>query len=178
MDEADFNLLSKQIHQHNVSVGWWEGEQSNKETKLVLVLTEIAEAVEGERKNLMDDKLPHRKMAEVELADTLIRWLDLGGRYNLKYEITRVIPVIGDAYKKYFILARVASEMDSMLEIQKEDGLYGANYWYSKFIDLLLYSADELGYDVISALYEKIEFNKIRPDHKLENRMKENGKKV
>ena len=37
----------------------------------MLIVSEIAEAMEGERKDLMDDKLPHRKMAEVELADAL-----------------------------------------------------------------------------------------------------------
>lgn len=45
----------------------------------MLVVTEIAEATEGYRKNLMDDKLPHRTMVEVELADALIRILDLAG---------------------------------------------------------------------------------------------------
>lgn len=42
----------------------------------MLVVSEIAEAMEGERKDLMDDHLPHRKMAEVELADALIRIFD------------------------------------------------------------------------------------------------------
>jgi len=31
---------------------------------------------------LMDDKLPHRRMAEVELADTLIRIFDYAGAYG------------------------------------------------------------------------------------------------
>ncbi len=38
--------------------------------------------MEGERKDLMDDKLPHRKMAEVELADALIRIFDYAGAYG------------------------------------------------------------------------------------------------
>jgi len=49
----------------------------------MLIVSEIAEAMEGERKNLMDDKLPHRKMAEVELADALIRIFDYAGAFNL-----------------------------------------------------------------------------------------------
>ena len=40
----------------------------------MLTISEIAEAMEGERKNLMDDHLPHRKMAEVEIADAYIRF--------------------------------------------------------------------------------------------------------
>ncbi len=45
---------------------------------IMLVVTELAEAVEGLRKDLPDDKLPHRKMVEVELADSLIRILNIG----------------------------------------------------------------------------------------------------
>ena len=44
---------------------------------LMLITTEIAEAAEGVRKDLMDDHLPHRKMAEVELADAIIRIIDM-----------------------------------------------------------------------------------------------------
>jgi NTP pyrophosphatase (non-canonical NTP hydrolase) len=45
----------------------------------MLIVSEVAEAMEGHRKDLMDDKLPHRKMIEVELADTMIRIFDLAG---------------------------------------------------------------------------------------------------
>lgn len=50
---------------------------------LCLVHSEISEAMEGHRKNLMDDKLPHRKMLEVELADALIRILDMAEHLGL-----------------------------------------------------------------------------------------------
>lgn len=47
--------------------------------KLMLCVSELAEAMEGHRKGLKDDKLPHRDMLEVELADTVIRVFDLAG---------------------------------------------------------------------------------------------------
>lgn len=47
--------------------------------KLCLIHSEVSEAMEGDRKGLMDDKLPHRPMAEVELADVVIRVFDLAG---------------------------------------------------------------------------------------------------
>jgi NTP pyrophosphatase (non-canonical NTP hydrolase) len=47
------------------------------------VHSEISEAMEGDRKDLMDDKLPHRKMREVELADAVIRIFDLAGAYEM-----------------------------------------------------------------------------------------------
>jgi len=49
----------------------------------MLCVSELSEALEGHRKELQDDKLPHRKMLEVELADCLIRIFDLAGGYNL-----------------------------------------------------------------------------------------------
>ena len=36
-----------------------------------------------DRKGLMDDKLPHRSMLEVELADAVIRIADLAGALDL-----------------------------------------------------------------------------------------------
>lgn len=51
--------------------------QRNFGELIALCHSELSEALEGHRKNLMDDKLPHRNMAEVELADCLIRIFDL-----------------------------------------------------------------------------------------------------
>lgn len=51
--------------------------------KLCLSHSELSEAMEGHRKGLMDDKLPHRSMLEVELADAVIRIADLAGALNL-----------------------------------------------------------------------------------------------
>lgn len=72
--------LAEIIHAGNVK--WWFAADGvtplkrNKGELLALIHSEISECLEGERKDLMDDKLPHRKMAEVELADTIIRILD------------------------------------------------------------------------------------------------------
>jgi NTP pyrophosphatase (non-canonical NTP hydrolase) len=67
---------------------WWkdpatdEPLQRNRAELLMLIVSELAEAMEGERKNLMDDKLPHRRMAEVELADALIRIFDYAAGFG------------------------------------------------------------------------------------------------
>lgn len=55
----------------------------NKLALLALIHSEISEALEGVRKDIQDDKLPHRKMEEVELADAIIRILDYAGYYKL-----------------------------------------------------------------------------------------------
>lgn len=51
--------------------------------KLCLVHSETSEGMEGHRKGLKDDKLPHRSMLEVELADAVIRIGDLAGALGL-----------------------------------------------------------------------------------------------
>lgn len=81
--------------------------------KLTLIHSEVSEAMEGHRKSLPDDKLPHRQMAEVELADALIRIMDLAGA---------------------------------------------------------------MGYDMGSAIAEKLEYNASRPDHKPSARRTDGGK--
>ncbi len=81
----EITAYSKIVHENNVNAGWWTnlvtGEKldRNMGELLCLVHSEISEAMEGHRKNLMDDKLPHRKMLEVELADAVIRILDIAG---------------------------------------------------------------------------------------------------
>lgn len=67
--------LQRVIHRQNCDMGWWDKPREDG-TLLMLIVSEVSEAMEGARKNLMDDHLPHRKMEEVELADTVIRILD------------------------------------------------------------------------------------------------------
>lgn len=84
--------LVSMCHSASKKSGWWSdlatGEpleltQERVGDKLMLIVTEIAEAKEGHRKGLTDDHLPHRKMVEVELADALIRIADLAGAMGL-----------------------------------------------------------------------------------------------
>ena len=130
MDYYELKKLQENIHQGNVEAGWWTdldtlqslAEECRIRTrfgkalvaeKLALIHSEVSEAMEGARKNLMDDKLPHRKMIEVELADAVIRILDLAGALQL---------------------------------------------------------------DLAGAIQEKLAYNAVREDHKVENRKAEGGK--
>jgi NTP pyrophosphatase (non-canonical NTP hydrolase) len=84
----DLNELSRQCHQANKQ--WWHDLQTgerlnrNKGELLMLIVSEIAEAMEGERKGLQSEKLnKHYSLAEEELADALIRIFDYAGGFNL-----------------------------------------------------------------------------------------------
>lgn len=116
-------ILTVMCHTASKKAGWWSNLTTGMPTitephiigeKLMLIVTELAEAMEGDRKDRMDDKLPHRKMFEVELADAAIRIFDLAGACKL---------------------------------------------------------------DLGSAIAEKMAYNAERPDHKMENRQKSDGKK-
>lgn len=85
-------------HGASFNAGWWNGKEFNPldevrrntrigkalvAEKLCLIHSEVSEAMEGHRKGLQDDKLPHRSMLEVELADAVIRIADLAGALDL-----------------------------------------------------------------------------------------------
>lgn len=80
------NKLAAECHAANQH--WWHDPatgarlQRNKGELLMLIVSEVSECMEGERKDLMDTHLPHRKMAEVELADVLIRVFDYAGAFG------------------------------------------------------------------------------------------------
>lgn len=86
--KEDAMKFAKQFHRLARAAGWWNDLHTgaeldrNKGEMLCLIHSEISEAMEGERKNLMDDHLPTRKMAEVELADAVIRIFDYAGKYG------------------------------------------------------------------------------------------------
>jgi hypothetical protein len=177
MSNTDFNKLAKEIHQYNKEAGWWDGDREI-ETALMLVVTEIAEATEGERKNLMDDHLPNRKMGEVELADALIRMLDIGGKLEIECSSTTDCWVNDgfSIFREHLELCSTVIEFyDSFSERNNRNSL---SFLYTQFIAGILTISEQFDYDVMAAMYEKIEYNKTRADHKKENRAKAGGKKV
>jgi NTP pyrophosphatase (non-canonical NTP hydrolase) len=103
--KANINNLVYTCHGASYSAGWWHHSKTGLNLvevvnnpqdafqellagalvaqKLCLTHSEVSEGMEGHRKGLMDDKLPHRSMLEVELADAVIRIADLAGALRL-----------------------------------------------------------------------------------------------
>jgi len=79
---TEVNQLVSLCHGLAVDAGWHK-EPREIGTMLCLIHSEISEAMEGDRKDLMDDHIPSRKMIEVELADAVIRICDLSGKLKL-----------------------------------------------------------------------------------------------
>jgi len=81
---------------HICNQKWWQDLETkqpikrNKGELLALIHSEISEALEGERKNLMDDKLPQYPMAVVEIVDAIIRGFDYLKGFHPEYNIDEV----------------------------------------------------------------------------------------
>lgn len=70
------------VHKTATDAGWYtdiktgEPKERNFGEVIALMHSELSEALEADRGNLRDDKLPHRDGREVEFADCIIRILD------------------------------------------------------------------------------------------------------
>lgn len=175
MNTDELNQLAQRVHKLNEK--WWqhpvtkERIERNKGELLMLVITELAEACEGERKDLMDDKLPHRKMAEVEMADAMIRLLDLSQGYRLPITIKTL------SYE----------EIESHIPDNKGEALLiicaniiAFKMGRSEFgfiIQMIEDYCTKHNYDLYGALEEKLAYNATRVDHTHEARLQAEGKK-
>lgn len=93
-------LLVEACHSASLNAGWWYDLQTDIDLrrhacertrfgnalvaeKLCLIHSEVSEAMEGHRKDLVDEKLPEFDAITVELADACIRIFDLAGALGL-----------------------------------------------------------------------------------------------
>ena len=173
--------LQNKIDQQNRDLGWWD-EPRPFSTFVCLFHSELSEAMEGDRKSLMDDHLPQYPMFQVELADFVIRCLDWLGSKNhkklddnydfagLNYENIDEIELIARLHMGVSMTYKCYIDKNNSADFEVRDGILScveASIEWCKF----------KGIDLHQIILEKVEYNKHRADHKRENRAKENGKK-
>ena len=80
--EREFKLKQNIAHRMAKEKGWWDTPRSIAEC-ICLMHSELSEALEGVRKdNPPDSRIPEFSSLEAELADVIIRIMDLAGRYQ------------------------------------------------------------------------------------------------
>jgi NTP pyrophosphatase (non-canonical NTP hydrolase) len=88
MSEIDFVVgfirMQNLVHKTALEHGWWENERNDGEC-IALMHSELSEALEGLRKPKQDDHCPEFTNVEVELADCIIRIMDLA--YARKWRV-------------------------------------------------------------------------------------------
>jgi hypothetical protein len=173
----DLNSLAAEIHQQNVDAGWWDehlpdNKADRYEDAMMLVVTELSEATEGARKDLMDDKLPAEKMFDVEMADAMIRLLDLAGAYKVDLDFVEGAVPNARAAMKYFKtpLQHIRCAVRMSCLARKENAI-------TSTIEAVIAIADTYDVDLWRLVAEKRAFNRTRKDHTREARAAEGGKK-
>lgn len=183
--------LRDELHGNAVARGWWSdlstGQRIERNFAELLMLenTEITEAHEGWQHDHMDDKLPHRQMVEVELADYVIRALDRSGGFNINvgnqwYVVFRDTAHVwsGVAEHAETVFLELFNIGSLTMEAHRKSDAYRVETATQSGIALALVFGQSLGLDVLGAIREKAEFNKVRKDHDVAERLKDGGKKL
>ncbi len=190
--------MARDIHSGNILAGWWKQEERegsggpqfpsklvtlprNIGELLALVHSEISEADEGWAGQFRDDKLPHRQMAEVELADTAIRVFDILGFYEVNNNaftcdggMPLPLPTPRDPFGDWVrLMHRYTTRA---LEGFRKGNADAGVTELAGLLGVLHFAAMAFEFDLMGAIEEKRAFNAVREDHKREVRAAEGGK--
>jgi hypothetical protein len=172
----ELKQLSEMIHAQNKAVGWWDDVRP-VETFACLFHSELSEAMEGDRKGLMDDHLPQYEMFWVEVADFVIRCLDWLGYHNHdNYDFAVWDVWFNRTQFLAYMHRQVSDSVSNTLDPYYRTTNKPANNIAYAVVACFDYASVEK-FDLMKVIIEKVEYNKTRADHKRENRQLPEGKK-
>ena len=170
--ETALRQFFSDVHERNVKAGWWtdietgEPKKRNLGELLILFVTEMAEAFEAWEQQCQDDKLPDHPGFGVEMGDLAIRFADLAGAALAGRLLLPGDGLVANPGERMF---REVCEIAWRYEaIRKTPAAVGEPE-----------TADHMPpMDIAPMIDHKLAFNANRPDHKIENRLKEDGKRT
>lgn len=187
--EKSLRAFTTFCHDAAVTAGWWDDLQTGERVKrswgevIALAQSETAEALEATRKNLNDDKLPHRKGMEVELADLAIRAGDtvegFGFGEGVAYHFGATVGSANKVIARFERFSEVVAELNLTLSRAYESGRKEPDcsvLFFAILFNQLVAINKHFDLDIGGAIIEKLEFNANRSDHKRENRLLADGK--
>lgn len=167
---ANLMLFFGDVHERNVRAGWWSDIETGEPKKrspgelLILMVTEMAEAYDAWLTGEPDDKLPTMPGFGVELADLGIRWADFCGAL-MAGRIIQPNPAHNPGDRMFREIIDIARKYEA---IRKTPQAVGQPE-----------TADFLPPQDVAAMTDaKLAFNATREDHKIENRLKADGKRT
>lgn len=158
------------VYARNLKAGWWTNIEDGTPKKrnvgelFMLMVTELAEAYDGYVSGAPDGKLPEYPELGVEMGDLMIRIADFCGAL-LAGNIVASSEAVNPGDRMFQEVCMIARHYESIRKTPEAVG------------------EPETGehipaQDVAIMVDRKLDFNAKREDHKIENRLKADGKKT
>lgn len=176
-----FNEIKQDIHQINKDNGWWEADRDMGEV-LGLVHSEISESLEAYRDGIMDKHLPRYNGEVVELADTVIRVLDIFHGFFPEFDLDSNLSSWDFTEGDEIYYLEIATEEELFRNTESfgscindlHDMVSHASYWLLRddnekgqkgliaVLEKCYVLAGFNGWDIHAALLAKLEINRAR----------------
>lgn len=167
------NLLTffEDVHARNVKAGWWTNIETgeplarNVGEMFMLMVTELWEAFDAYAKDEPDNKLPQYPGLGVEMGDLLIRIADFCGGLLSGRVIVYDPGSVNPGAQMFMEVGKIAEAYEAIRKTPAAKGDTEAAIFLPEM-------------NVPAMVDDKLAYNAKREDHKIENRLKEDGKKT